>query len=507
MANPDSPHNRTNPTPLTIGAEAEGVMGVMGERQYRSWSRDDDLAVFRPFLVRPRPYTNWQGRLVDFESDSDEFGASAQDWLFKEIRKSLAHHVNVFLPEDQGPDSRYNVRQDMHTVCENPYYYFWRVIDDETAKLPPEEEEEDGMSWPGFELLTPAMKFNETNLTEIANVYRWLSAGDPNFQPSGPRTPRTCGFHVHVGIGAARFSAFQMRRIASVAYATGKLLSQLQPDYRKKESEASNCRFLSFLAFISQHEDPATDAEDLLENFCDTVQSKAGTQEDGEEDENYGFEGGFEEAPLDEPAEVYVDSGSLDFSWQTNDGSTASSLPPFNRLIARGSLPSEEAGFLKDFQEEGEDPRPRRSIAHAVNILMRCQSPALVAELMLEGHSVSFRGYKEPASKYGPKPKPTVEWRQMPSTFNPDAAVAWITVVAHLTRAAIDWDWEDLNKLLRRCAMGETEPDKYDVFNLLEDIGCVEQAEIIQDMVLNGTVGSPFYNLANQEGGASQQQQ
>ncbi|KAK8131030.1 hypothetical protein PG984_007468 [Apiospora sp. TS-2023a] len=427
--------------------------------------------------------------------------------MFQEIRKSLANHVGVYLNE-LDEDSKVNV-QNIHTTGGDPLFYGWRVVEESTATIPVDKWAEmcqPDINYLGFELLTPAMQFDERSLEEVAAVYRHLSEA-PGFRP-GPLIPETCGYHVHVGIGSERFSPHQARRLGCVAYATGRLLTQLLPITRKGNLHARTTRYYSFLA----HNQDANYA-------CMQVQIEAQSQDPNEKDAGFGEDGGVNELPLPDGAETYVPSGPLEFSWeQTRKEEEGEAPPQFTRKLPCGSLPSEDisperfyytsprqvsrsSNFqLPDHPESFETPTPA-SIADAVDVLMRCPSAAAVAQLMRPGRmGVSFNNYISPAREFMPE-KPTIEFRQLAATFNADAACAWIRVAAQLCRVAIDWPWEDFSTLLRRCAMGEMKPDAYDVFDLLVDIGCAEQAAVIQDMVIDGPAGSPFARLNEPDAG------
>ncbi|KAK7943256.1 uncharacterized protein PG986_012369 [Apiospora aurea] len=488
-----------NPTPLTIGAEAEGILGSGG-------------------------CTTGKGESSDSDSSDSEFDISVQEWMFQEIRRTLANNVGVYVNGlDDG--AKVNV-QSIHMAGGTPLYYGWRVVEESTAKIPIDETRHyhPQVKYPSLELLTPAMEFCQKSLDEIRAVYRCLTITEtPGFRP-GPLTPTTCGYHVHVGIGAERFSAHQTRRIACVTYATGRLLTQLLPNHRKGNLHARTNCYYSFLA----HGQSAHWA-------CEQVRIQAQSQDPEGNDANFGTNGGMEETPLLVPAETYVPSGPLEFSWEKKEDEEKSKgkevtdasgdvemqeVPRFTRKLPRGSLPREDLnpeGFfytspqqvlLSDinlvpsrFEGAGSSPT---SIADAVDVVMRCPSAAAVAQLLRPGRlGVSFSNLATPVREFMPE-KPTIEFRQLPATFNADAACAWIGIVAQLCRVAIDWPWEDVAVLLRRCARADAEPDAHDVFDLLVDIGCAEQAAVIQDMVIDGPVGSPFARLNEPDHGAQQ---
>ncbi|KAK8084549.1 hypothetical protein PG997_005820 [Apiospora hydei] len=471
-----------NPTPLTIGAEAEGVLGSGGRTTGKGESSD---------------------------SDDSEFDITVQEWMFQEIRRTLANNVGVYVNGlDDG--AKVNV-QSIHMAGGAPLYYGWRVVEESTAKLPIDETRHyhPQVKYTSLELLTPAMEFNQKSLDEIRTVYKCLTITEtPGFRP-GPLTPTTCGYHVHVGIGAERFSAHQTRRLACVTYATGRLLTQLLPDHRKGNLHARTNCYYSFLA----HGQSAYWA-------CEQVRIQAQSQDPEGKDANFGTNGGMQETPLLVPAEIYVPSGPLGFSWEKKENEEKSKgkevtdasgdvemqeAPRFTRKLPRGSLPREDLNpesffytspqqvLLSDinlvpsrFEGAGSSPT---SIADAVNVVMHCPSAAAVAQLLRPGRlGVSFSNLATP----------------LPATFDADAACAWIGIVAQLCRVAIDWPWEDVAVLLRRCALADAKPDEHDVFDLLVDIGCAEQAAVIQDMVIDGPVGSLFARLDEPDDGGQQ---
>ncbi|KAK8069211.1 hypothetical protein PG994_005827 [Apiospora phragmitis] len=421
--------------------------------------------------------------------------------MFDEIRRTLANNVGVYVNEPDD-ETKVNVHS-IHTAGGNPLYYGWRVVDESTATIPVDEKQSyyPKVKYVPLELLTPAMEFNKKNLDEITAVYRCLTITDnPAFRP-GPLTPTTCGFHVHVGVGAGAFSAHQVRRIACAAYATGRLFTQLLPRHRKGTFHGRTNRYYSFLA----HGQDADDA-------CQQVRMLAQNRDPKDRDANFGVDGGVDEFPLPEPAETYVSDGPLEFSWEQEK----SEAPLFTRKLQRGSLPCEDLSARSFFytspaqvtltadwnvpspSDDAPAPSPT-SIADAVDAVMRCPSAAAVANLMRPGRlGVSFSNLASPVWEWMPL-KPTIEFRQLPSTFNADAACAWIGAMAQLCRVAIDWPWEDLATLLRRCARADTDPHAYDVFDLLVDMGCAEQAAVIQDMIVNKTAGSPFARLDEPE--------
>lgn len=169
-----------NSTPLTIGAEAEGILPVVDEDTVRSEAID--VKQIQPLLIRIGQSEQADER-EDADSDDSEYQAALQEWMFQEIRRALANHVGVYLNEP-GNGTKVNV-QSIHTVGGDVLYYGWRVVDEASANIPVDKCREicqPRVNYSRFELLTPAMQFNDQNIEEVAAVYHHLSEA-PGFQP------------------------------------------------------------------------------------------------------------------------------------------------------------------------------------------------------------------------------------------------------------------------------------------------------------------------------------
>lgn len=114
-----------NTTPLTIGAEAEGILPAIDEQIVRSASMN--VEQIQPLLVRPSLDFEQGGEGEDIDSDDSEYQISLMEWMFQEIRRSLANHVGIYVNE-VGDGNKVNV-QSAHTAGRDALYYGWCVVE------------------------------------------------------------------------------------------------------------------------------------------------------------------------------------------------------------------------------------------------------------------------------------------------------------------------------------------------------------------------------------------
>lgn len=93
----------------------------------------------------------------------------------------------------------------------------------------------------------------------------------------------------------------------------------------------------------------------------------------------------------------------------------------------------------------------------------------------------------------------SVEFRQAAATLDPDSVVAWVRVVVNLTCAAVHSRMEEFSRLVHCCAKAEREPQWYDAFDLLVDLGMPRTAQFIQTRMLSRQTRSPWADLPAKE--------
>ncbi|KAI1653450.1 putative amidoligase enzyme-domain-containing protein [Daldinia decipiens] len=323
--------------------------------------------------------------------------------------------------------------------------------------------------WQDLEITSPALFATEKSFAEVHHV---LTAIYNSFWVFAPET---AGLHIHYGRGKDWIPIHHLRRIAAFLYAADPILTQMHPPHRR-ESERDYC--------------PSNRHYSALAHGISLAQASRYTGV-GNLDE-----GQYEENPIPSP------SGS------TPDPKTEQKKGPrFAPIFKRGSL--EGYKFDKDYFASGElewaegEYLPGRQadksldIPTAVRELLSAPSGPVISVLMqhrtLRRCAYNFAAYDVEAygavQIYGAgpflraQPKRTIEFRQATGTVNADEVVAHAKVAVRLCEFACEIDTNALWMMISDFVQAETHPTWYDVFDLLFELGLVDEAKAIQRQI------------------------
>ncbi|KAI1826571.1 putative amidoligase enzyme-domain-containing protein [Xylaria intraflava] len=342
------------------------------------------------------------------------------------------------------------------------FHQDWSVGADMTITFPDELKTQYGINdytWYPMEISSPALWATEDSWEEIRAVVQaiidqyWII------------TPESAGMHFHYGNGKDYIPFENLRRMAAMSFAVDPLIVQLHAEHRRNNAHCVSNRLYSRVAHGRLAADAAT------EIGATSVEAEP-------------------EIPGAEP-------GPAPLTRRPSHERTAGLSLPFRR----GAL----AGYEFDqylFKESvcendpvpGKDPRPT-DILTAVREILKCQNAPTVAELMSTSpiinnrHAYSFHHYI--ASRYKVyirtrdgtdrlyQHRRTVEFRQPAATMVPEEVVAHGKITARLCEFAAEADLAAFWKVVNDCAFGEEHGHWYDVFDLLADLGLIDEANYL----------------------------
>ncbi|KAI8947533.1 hypothetical protein F4801DRAFT_560489 [Xylaria longipes] len=274
--------------------------------------------------------------------------------------------------------------------------------------------------------------------------------------------------HYHYGNGKEYIPFQKLRRMAALLVACDPLIVQLHPQHRRVNEYCMSNRLYSRIA----HGRPAAVAS--REINAEYIEAEP-------------------EFPTNRPKTKPVARPSR--------MRTPNFLVPFQRGTLTGYDLTDEFFYLA-FTESGydydnivENPRPLE-IPYAVREILRCTNAPTVAELMrhtpldAQRPAYSFKAYSHGEYKHTIMQdgqnvleyqyKRTVEFRQMASTMDPNCVVAHGKIVVRLCEIAASMELEELYQVALDCAVGETNGDWFDVFDLLAEFGLESEAKVLQ---------------------------
>ncbi|KAI0849452.1 hypothetical protein F5Y00DRAFT_269435 [Daldinia vernicosa] len=348
-------------------------------------------------------------------------------------------------------------------------YTDWRVGRDLSVQPTNLDPDMALYDWQDLEITSPALFATEKSFAEVHHV---LTAICNNFWVFAPET---AGLHIHYGRGKDWIPIHHLRRIAAFLFAADPILTQMHPPHRRGREWRDYClsnRHYSTLAYgissaqVGRH----LEVGDLDEGHYkeDLVTSRPGSATKPKPEKKKG--------------------------------------PKFIPIFKPGTL--EGYKFDKDFfnsgryawAEEGEFLPGRQvgkslDIITAVRELLSAPSAPVISTLMQHWRitrcAYNFLAYD--VERYGAvqlygarlraQPKRTIEFRQATGTVNADEVVAHARIAVRLCEFACETDINALWIMILDFVQAEKHPAWYDVFNLLFELGLVDEARVIQRQI------------------------
>ncbi|KAI8964155.1 putative amidoligase enzyme-domain-containing protein [Daldinia sp. FL1419] len=332
--------------------------------------------------------------------------------------------------------------------------------------------EMDSYLWMDLEIKSPALFATEESFQEVQHV---ITALNDNFWIYAPRS---AGLHVHYGRGKDWIPIRHLRRIAAFLFAADPILTQMHPPNRRgwEYSFCPSNRLYSILA------------HGLTK---DQVSKRLGFYRD---------DGDYEEGP------DTSQSGTVPVSEPPQPNS-----PRFTPVFQRGAIKGYELNphyyadggciWARDYLPERVKGEPL-DIMVAARELLSAPNAAVISLWMrhnaLGRSAYNFEAYeKQEPDEDGVNevellrtntyilsgPKRTIEFRQAAGTVQPDEVVAHARIAVGLCEYASKVDINTLWKMIMDLSQAETQPEWYDIFDLLFEIGLVNEAKVIQRRV------------------------
>lgn len=361
----------------------------------------------------------------------------------------------------------------------------WRAKRDTSLKLPdgrPLHQRYRGVGWVGVEVVSPALWFSPAGLGEVRLVCDAIKARYwAVFSP-------TCAVHVHVGFGldgngevgnggdGASWPPLRaLRRTAALLFAADPLLAVLHPPHRREGRHCASNRSFSALA-QGMTAEGAREALALANGGANAPK-----------------EGIMAPESLGDGQTLPPTATTTTTTTTTTSSTTTEPSRTFRRRIPRDTL----RGYPQPWPGEG--PRfphlaievdTPQAMVECVEELLCASRRGVVATLMQGSRfssrlAYSFLNFRE-RRKGDERRKRTVEFRQPAATLEADEVLAFVRLFVGLCRFAGEAEFGEVRAAIRRCAVADEAEGQgdFDVFDLLAQIGLVEEAEELQRIIM-----------------------
>ncbi|KAI4859177.1 hypothetical protein F4820DRAFT_467273 [Hypoxylon rubiginosum] len=387
-------------------------------------------------------------------------------------------------------------------------YMEWEVKRDESVRMA--SDRRDQLFWHDVEITSPALWATEKSFDEVRAVVNALTSSWWIISPP------SSGLHVHYGRGWDHIPFEHLRKIGAFLYAADPILAQMHPENRRNNDYCPSNRLYSNLAHgatpdlarqryeglqgnpIDDEAEPV-DTDDIVREQAERLERKREEKEreerEREEREKEKRERkekekeGKGEEEEEEEEEVEVKYPDL--------RETRIRAPDFPAVFKRGVLPGYNFS-LQDFENcvdfllldqpdenlaPGTDREMPLDIPTGMLQILASQSAPIVSGLHENtrwGRSAyNFQAYgvmyRMPAQD-----KRTIEFRQPAGTLDVDEVLAHIKISVGVADFASRLSYGELYKWAVDTDQAEEHPEWYDVFDILYDMGLVEEARVIQ---------------------------
>ena len=334
----------------------------------------------------------------------------------------------------------------------------WNVVPDQSVELPIDlTHAYYPLKHVGVEINSPVFVDAETAFEEIRAV---VVAINESFRTA---VPPCCGFHVHVGYGGVPLKLRPVQRIASLLFVAESLLDTIHASSRLGNSYCLGTRQIS--------------------------ESYKTRKSNGS--------GGSQQSEAEHKALQHAE-----LSWEEVDKKRTK--PTYGywsglRRIGSNENPPSRALANEYWSHRQPDAHlTRREIRNRVRKILRATDTSSVAKLMSPGSTRGAYNFANLARKpSSPDPdstptpataKPTIEFRQAAGTLDEDWIVVWCKICLALCGpGVVESSDNDFFQLLYDCIKSEKWSSKYNLFDLLHDIG-VQQEDIrtVEERLVSG---------------------
>lgn len=367
---------------------------------------------------------------------------------------------------------------------EYPYlrhYQTWESKPDGSIRLPNGDEptlgQYLGYGWIGVEITSPALWNSPGSFREVQAVCTFLQ------QEYWILTPESCGLHVHIGQGPGEIPTPHLQNIAALLLAADPILAQMHTPSRRENQHCLSNRLFSAVA-------QGQTAVQALKKGKFSVKGKIKTLT----------------LSTDLVREMPVLGADVDLSIA------------FPREILRSYpvRPGEALTYPEQCEEAimYDELNPPRSIPCCVQEILSVVQPQAVAILMGDPPdggpgtmAYHFANYN--VGLFGiPECKKTIEFRQSAGTVDGNEAITYVKIYLGLCEFACRANLATLWPVILKCAQADViAPESYasgtettcstsgaakwDIFALLVDLGLVQEAKGLQQMLLNRANARP----------------
>ncbi|KAI0486712.1 hypothetical protein F4859DRAFT_526953 [Xylaria cf. heliscus] len=330
-------------------------------------------------------------------------------------------------------------------------FEYWNVVPDTSVGLPSDfAEAHKPLKHVGVEINSPVFVAGEAAFNEISTVVKAINAA---FRTT---VPPMCGFHVHVGRDYKPLELLPLKRIASLLWLAEDLIGTLHPGCRHGNKHCLGMRGFSNVVTYMKSEE--------LERSSGYWEPETPEFSLGRVDKNRKKPTNYQyRRPLD-----VTDS----------DDSTLSR-----------SFASEHFMF---FKEPVHDGLPNGfEIMDGVRMIYAAKDVEEIARTTSLGDShrgaYNFANLKSEHNGWSLR-KPTIEFRGAAGSLDDSWIVLWAKICLALSGpAVVESSEDDFSQLLYECQKGYYSMNRYDVFDLLHDIGlCKEDIDAVHSRLISG---------------------
>lgn len=236
---------------MTIGVELEFVCVARIQQPQEDYNML--VAQYPGLIIVPYPPVN----VVNFSFDWHVYNQEHAYGVIRQLLSNIGLEVN-----HEGLDGSEPFHRNAANTTD-PQYHRWTISRDGTLLLEDDEQRflwnhvrqhrlangslpaasiPEMFSFVQLELISPALQSDSASFDEIASATSIIK------QSLLCLTPRSSGFHVHIGIGRARFHVEQLRKLAAAMFCADVLLAHLHPARRQHNRQCLRPRLHSRLA-------------------------------------------------------------------------------------------------------------------------------------------------------------------------------------------------------------------------------------------------------------------
>ncbi|KAH8167505.1 hypothetical protein CIB48_g744 [Xylaria polymorpha] len=331
-------------------------------------------------------------------------------------------------------------------------FEFWNVVPDISVGLPMDfDQAYSPLKHVGVEINSPVFVAGEDAFKEISTVIEAINSA---FRRT---VPPVCGFHVHVGRGFEPLELRPVQRTASLLWLAENLIDTLHPGCRHGNRQCLSMRHFSGMSYFMKIEQGTEDNH--RHDGSHAKFSMDRVDKNRRKPTNYKFK-----RPID----------------VTNDMEST-----LSRCFA--------SEYFLPFYEPWYDGLPAGvEMMDGARMILSARDTAEIAQMT--SFRSRFRGAynfanmeSERRGSMGPR-KPTIEFRQAAGSLDSSWIVLWAKICLALNGPAVVESSDDaFFQLLYHCEEGFYSPRKYDVFDLLHDIGlCKEDIDAVHSRLVSG---------------------